>query len=633
MSYEFEVLKQRFDEGELNISEYLPFPIKESWLRCKNNALDMKGGLQYERLRKNRFAELKYDSRLLIESSKNHLQRLHDSVADAGWSILLTDANCNTLHVMRSNKIVNDDLFSAFDSGVVLNERNVGTTAMSCSIHSKRFTRVYGNEHYNTVLTGLNCAALPILSPKGIAIGSINVTNENPLNDPTVFFMLKACAKNIQKQLIYSMPETLVIEMTLSSGQFGELTNLIIGVGPDTSIVGCNEAAQRFLFNNCPVNDQKFQSIFDTPFSDVLNLGVRQQKIFKLRATSGVFLTAKVVQPFTQNQLSNSVSTQSIPDHIEHQVDPVYFGDPNISKSIDRGRKVIGRLPVILLGESGVGKEVSAQHLHLESQCSGKFISINCASIPESLIESELFGYQGGAFTGADKKGYKGRIAEAHNGTLFLDEIGDMPLVMQSRLLRVLETRKVNPLGSNIEKEVSFQLICATNIDLAKLVESGGFRKDLYYRIKGYSINLLPLRSRVDKIGIADVILRKDCLNKSMLDEDVKRLIENYDWPGNIRELRNALLYADTINEGDDTITLEELPEEYHTLVAPLPESPQACENKKSLGKVDIEMQKLISTALAQYKGNVSEAAKWLGMSRATLYRKLPANYAKSVSS
>ncbi|WP_202942742.1 sigma 54-interacting transcriptional regulator [Alteromonas macleodii] len=133
--------------------------------------------------------------------------------------------------------------------------------------------------------------------------------------------------------------------------------------------------------------------------------------------------------------------------------------------SVQRGAKVLNRLPVMLHGESGVGKEVTAKHLHNASQCTGKFVSINCASIPESLIESELFGYQAGAFTGADKKGFKGRIAEADKGTLFLDEIGDMPLALQSRLLRVLETREVSPLGSATERKIDFQLICATNVN------------------------------------------------------------------------------------------------------------------------------------------------------------------------
>ncbi|MBU2879281.1 MULTISPECIES: sigma-54-dependent Fis family transcriptional regulator [Aliiglaciecola] len=633
MNSELAVLKQRFYEGELNIGEYLPCSIRESWLRCKNNALDMKGELEYEHYRKHRFDELKYNSKLLIESSQSHLQHLHESVSDAGWSILLTDANCNTLQVMRSKRIINDNLFSAFKSGVALNEHSVGTTAMSCSIQSKQFTRVFGGEHYKESLAGLNCAALPILNPKGVAIGSINLTNENPLNDSQVFYMLKTCAKNIQRQLLCSMPETLVIELTVLSGQFGELTNLIIAVAPDSTIVGCNEAAQRFLFSNRLLNGQTFHSIFDTPFSDVLDIGVSQKKSFNLRAISGVLLTARVIQPLSTPKTSRKAYIHPPSTQTKSQHSKTYFGDQSISKSIERGTKVIERLPVILLGESGVGKEVTAQHLHDASQCSGKFVSINCASIPETLIESELFGYQGGAFTGADKKGYKGRIAEAHNGTLFLDEIGDMPVAMQSRLLRVLETRKVNPLGSNIEKEVSFQLICATNVDLAKLVESGGFRKDLYYRIKGYAINLLPLRMREDKVGIAEVILQKTCQNKTSLSDEVKQLLECYDWPGNIRELRNALLYADTIDEGDDSIILQELPDEYHALVTPKTDPLTIGENNKSLGKVDIEMQKLISTALHECNGNISEAAKWLGVSRATLYRKLPANYLKSVSS
>ena len=635
MSFELTGLKQRFDEGEINISDFLPSSIKDSWLRCKNNSLDMKGELQYERPRKAHLEELQYDSRTLLSSSKDHLQRLHESVSNAGWSILLTNPNCHTLQVMRSNKIVNERLFSAFECGVLLNEHSVGTTAMSCSIYSKKFTRVFGSEHYKDLLNGLNCAAMPVLNHKGIAIGSINVSNENPFNDPSVFFMLKTCAKDIQKQLICSMPNSIVVELTLSSGQFGALSNLIISVDLDGRIIGCNETARRFLFNDLAINGQKFHAVFNSSFSDVLHFGISKQQVFLLKTKAGVVFTAKVIQEHTQHRkLFNTTNPLPIKEKVK-QVQPntVYFGDRNISKNIALGKKVIHRLPIILLGESGAGKEVSAQHLHDSSQCSGKFISINCAAIPETLIESELFGYQGGAFTGADKKGYKGRIAEAHNGTLFLDEIGDMPLMMQSRMLRILETRKINPLGSSIEKNINFQLICATNIDLEKLVESGGFRKDLYYRIKGYAINLLPLRLREDKIGIADIILQKNCVNKSKLSDEVKHLIENYNWPGNIRELRNVFLYADTINHGDETITLQELPEEYHQIVNELPHQTLDTQDNKIVGKVDVEMQKLIIKALAECKGNVSEAAKWLGISRATLYRKLPTNFVKSVSS
>ena len=292
---------------------------------------------------------------------------------------------------------------------------------------------------------------------------------------------------------------------------------------------------------------------------------------------------------------------------------------------MELGARVLNRLPVMLYGESGVGKEVTARHLHDASQCQGKFISINCASIPENLIESELFGYQAGAFTGADKKGFKGRIAEADKGTLFLDEIGDMPLALQSRLLRVLETREVSPLGSSKEHKVDFQLICATNVNLEQAIEEGRFRQDLYFRLKGFAIPIKPLRERDDKLAIAQTILAADCQYKQQLSTEVSRFIECYNWPGNIRELRNVLLYADAIGDDSQTVQMDELPEEYQTCQSCVASTATANTSAPAdSGRLlDQASQDLINRVVEDCSGNMSLAAKKLGISRATLYRKL----------
>ena len=200
-----------------------------------------------------------------------------------------------------------------------------------------------------------------------------------------------------------------------------------------------------------------------------------------------------------------------------------------------------------------------------------------------------------------------------------------MPLALQSRLLRVLETREVSPLGSSKEHKVDFQLICATNVNLEQAIEEGRFRQDLYFRLKGFAIPIKPLRERDDKLAIAQTILAADCQYKQQLSTEVSRFIECYNWPGNIRELRNVLLYADAIGDDSQTVQMDELPEEYQTC--------QSCVASTSTSNtsapadsgrlLDQASQDLINRVVEDCSGNMSLAAKKLGISRATLYRKL----------
>jgi len=277
-------------------------------------------------------------------------------------------------------------------------------------------------------------------------------------------------------------------------------------------------------------------------------------------------------------------------------------------------------ITVLIEGESGTGKELLAQAIHNNSlRRKNAFKPLNCAGLTESLLESELFGHAKGAFTGATEA-RKGLFEVADKGTLFLDEIGDMPLAMQAKLLRVLEDGIVVPVGSNKSTVVDVRVISATNHDLTKLVEENKFRQDLYFRIKGVSVTVPPLRSRPEDIPeLADFFLSQSALElgrgKKTISEKALDILKNYSWPGNIRQLRN---YIRTMVVMSDSVTLD---------VADIP--PEIYQVRQLSGQVkggvslnDLERQAIIDT-LAKVQNNREKAAKLLGIGERTLYRKI----------
>lgn len=291
------------------------------------------------------------------------------------------------------------------------------------------------------------------------------------------------------------------------------------------------------------------------------------------------------------------------------------------SPAMTRIKELIGSLsgadaPVLIRGESGTGKELVAKAIHTTSKrAKGPFIAINCAAIPGTLLESELFGYERGAFTGANKRKL-GHFQLADTGTLFLDEIGDMPPELQSKLLRVLETHQIRPLGSEKEVSVDIRLITATNRPLETGIRDGGFREDLYYRINVFPIELPPLRDRREDVGpIAKYLLAHMGRSPEDLTVEALRVLQTYHWPGNIRELKNVLERA-IIVRASGTIG----PADIIIGVAPAPSTPGAV--RETLNLEDME-KRLIQKALQAASGNKSEAARLLGITRRALYGRL----------
>nr|WP_269808616.1 sigma 54-interacting transcriptional regulator [Enterovibrio nigricans] len=269
-------------------------------------------------------------------------------------------------------------------------------------------------------------------------------------------------------------------------------------------------------------------------------------------------------------------------------------------------------LPLLLNGETGTGKEYLARAIHQSStRKKGPFVAINCAAIPETLIESELFGYADGAFTGARSKGKKGLIEQACNGTLFLDEIGDMPLPLQARLLRVLAERELLPVGATKSVSVSFRVLAATHKSLPDLVRGGTFREDLYYRINGATLDIPPLRARCDILWLAEAIIAKNTRQPVFLSNAARDILVQYAWPGNIRELENILQFALAFcPEGE--IYPHHLPEHLrYTLTS------------AAGGRQESDSANALIAELEQCDWNISQVARVLGVDRSTIHRRI----------
>lgn len=284
--------------------------------------------------------------------------------------------------------------------------------------------------------------------------------------------------------------------------------------------------------------------------------------------------------------------------------------DPGLVKSVKRLRSIGDHnLPVLLHGETGVGKDVFARAIHTASnRARNNYVALNCAAMPESLIDAELFGYEAGAFTGARRDGSKGLIVQADGGTLFLDEIGDMPIALQTRLLRVLENREVWPLGALKPVPVDIRLISATHRDLGRMAEEGAFRADLYFRLRGMEVRLPALRQRADRDDIIRQIAREEAPN-CRLSPEAWALLSAYPYPGNMRQLRHVLRLAGcTAEDGVITDADLDLP----------PFGGRTAETD-----LEAAERATIIEALRKHGGRVTEAARALKLSRATLYRKI----------
>ena len=576
----------------------------------------------------------------LLTHSRPIMEYLFDQVRHSHSVVVLADRAGMLMHTLGSPGFIDKAERVALTCGASWHESHRGTNAIGTALAEGNAVEVHGGEHFLERNSFLTCAASPILSATGELLGILDISGDHRNGHAHTLGLVSTAARMIENRLLVATcTRNIRLHLHREPEGIGSVAEGILAVSADGWIVGANRVALTQLgLHMGDVGATPLAQVLDVRLDDLLShLHRRPQQPQALRLRGGALLYAQVqldaaAWPAVHKPTANT-SSAAAPDDALARLDT---GDARWRAAADKARRVVGKpIPVLIQGESGVGKEVFARALHASGpRRAAPFVAINCAAIPENLIESELFGHVAGAFTGARKEGHLGHLREAHGGTLFLDEIGDMPLALQTRLLRVLQERSVTPVGASKAVPVDFALVCATHNQLMQAAEQGRFRQDLYYRINGLTVQLPALRERSDFVALLRRLL-SDLATEQGLPVDVEvapdllARLAAYSWPGNLRQLASVLRTACAmLVEGEDTLRWEHMPDDLVQAleVAPLafghpPDTPTA--------PAALSLQQLstaaIDQALQAARGNMSQAARQLGISRQTLYRKLAA--------
>jgi transcriptional regulator of acetoin/glycerol metabolism len=411
----------------------------------------------------------------------------------------------------------------------------------------------------------------------------------------------------------------------------GTLAEGIVTLSDDGWIVGANRNGLAFLgLASATLGTVPLTHALDVRLSDLFSRHLRdpdQPTLIRRPDGTALYMLLHAAQR-TLQVAAPAVARPRLDDALAR----LDIGDERWRTAIDKVRRVLDKpIPLLIQGESGVGKELFARAVHDSGRRRDKpFVAINCAALPENLIEAELFGYAPGAFTGARREGSLGRLRQADGGTLFLDEIGDMPQGLQARMLRVLQERQVTPLGGGATVAVDFGLICASHRKLREEAQAGRFRNDLYYRINGFMVLLPPLRERGDFEVLTQRLLADCNPGRSVLvAPDLLARLKQYSWPGNLRQYANLLRTASAMLEPqEDRIDWQHLPDDLlEDLAVPTAKIllQSVCPSVVSDSSQNLQQlsRLAIRQALESSSGNMSQAARRLGISRQTLYRKL----------
>ncbi len=584
--------------------------ILDSWRRSMEQHHLDPGSLQGPRiLSQNVLKECRERSELFLRIASEEVARLHGRVRGADYCVMLTDAQGRTIDYRVETAIRNDCRKAGLYLGTCWSEGEEGTCGVAAVLTARAPVTVHKSDHFRAAFIDLTCSAAPVFDPQGELLGVLDVSAvrspDERRSQHLIRQMVVQSAREIEQAFFMSSAQGYwVLRAHNSQGYVDSQPDYLFAWDDDGCLQALNPAARQFLLQRYGRLPEHIGQVFD------------QQLLHRARDESLCLLRNHGGQNELHARLSAPRRPLARPWPIDNAVPQL---DPRIAESLRLAVRVKDRnLPILIQGETGSGKEVFARQLHQASRrrdC--PFVAVNCAAIPESLIESELFGYVAGAFTGASSKGMQGLLQQADGGTLFLDEIGDMPLALQTRLLRVLAEGEVAPLGASRRKVVDIQVICATHRDLEAQVASGDFREDLYFRLGGARFQLPPLRERSDRLALITRILDEEstlCGVQLKLATTALEYLLGYRWPGNVRQLRHVLRYACAVCE-TDLIQLSHLPELL-----------QGSDSRPLDAFVEPndspERQELLD-ALVRHRWKPIAAAKALGISRATLYRRV----------
>jgi sigma-54 dependent transcriptional regulator, acetoin dehydrogenase operon transcriptional activator AcoR len=574
----------------------------------------------------------------LLPVARAEMESLYEQIAGSGFAVILADTQGAVLSTITDPTLTREFRHAGLSLGALWDERHEGTNGIGTCLAEAGPVTVHREEHFRGYNLSLSCSAAPILDPHGGVLGVLDASTANS-SDSRLIQRHTMALVNMSAHLISrwnflsEYGESWILRFHSRPEFVGLLHEALMAIDENGNILAVNESAlvqlgcsnrrslvgesvgRFFQFNFAALEQRaRFEPTAIWPVRDLAH----GRRFFAIARAP---LRASARSPELTAASQSAGAESALREHVGE--------DLQMRKNLACARQLFAKqVPILLHGATGTGKEAFAKSLHRSGLWSDKpFVTVNCAAIPESLIESELFGYTRGAFTGAAKEGRVGKILQSNGGTLFLDEIGDMPLMLQTRLLRVLEEREVVPLGSDQAVPVNLHVISATHRDLHQMIRDGQFREDLYYRLNGVTLHLPLLRDRGDRAELIRTLLREEnCGQDSIrIDEEAFRKLMEYSWPGNIRQLRNALRTASALCR-DGIIRASNLPQEILDTegrpAATVAAGVAAAEGCPSAALREAECAALLRE-LERMRWNISRTAQTLGISRNTLYRKI----------
>jgi sigma-54 dependent transcriptional regulator, acetoin dehydrogenase operon transcriptional activator AcoR len=620
----------------------LSVEVASSWQRCHNLSVDPLC-LQSVGIDQAQLQERLYQRQCLIKIARPVMERLYNFVKNTGFQVVLSDETGFLLEVIGDPDITTATRQVEMCPGGTWSEASKGTNAIGTAIFERKPVQVYAAEHYCQPNHFLVCSASPIFDVDGQMVGVLDLSGDYHHSNVHTLGMVVAAVGAIETQLrLQRATEKLYNAYRYSNILLQNMSDGMVSIDNRGVVTEINaKAAGIFGIDPKSVRGRHLSELtkLQLPLLQLLTDGVQYEEkeivcspldkkirssASLLRDEAGAVIGA--VATFREVSKSKASPRQYCLAASRLSIDDIVGDSANITDLKDRARMAATSLSTVLLeGESGTGKELVAQAIHYSGQRSaGPFIAVNCAALPESLIESELLGYEDGSFTGAKKGGHAGKFEMANHGTLFLDEIGDMPLCAQMKMLRVIQERKVTRIGATVDREIDIRIIAATLKDLKQEVKEGRFRQDLYYRLNVLNLRIPPLRERLEDIpalarNLAFRIAARMKVDSKDFEEGLLDRLKFYPWPGNVRELENMIERAINL-AGDDPILRAEYFELANQEAGMQSDAPFELAPVRPLDEMEQEM---IRRAIAFHKGNINKAAISLGISRNTLYRKM----------
>ncbi|MCO4785206.1 sigma-54-dependent Fis family transcriptional regulator [Marinomonas atlantica] len=612
--------------------------IEASWYRCEQFGLEHATEPNFSTLPSGELNDLRDQHRSLLETTENEIIPYYENIlSNSACMIVLADRQGHVLNTWGQKRFGRGQ-YHGLVEGNQWTEQGVGTNAIGTALISGRAIQVGRDEHFLRANRYMVGSASPIFDTGNELLGVLDISSDAYLPQDHTLGMVKLMSLSVENRLIFTafQQDHFILSFNTNLTSLDSHWSGLLVLDDRGTIISANRRAEVVLardlslLNISQIFDCDMREIKNQPLHMPMKLRALGRYQFYVKAlppvthvmkvpdyrTSGHYQAPPASLPSQEAPLPSQIPDNVIPlDELEH-------GDERVRRTVKQAHKIMEKdIPILIHGETGAGKEIFVRSLHYHSsRYKEMLVAVNCAAIPAELVESELFGYEKGAFTGAQNKGSIGLIRRAHKGTLFLDEIGEMPIAVQSRLLRVLQERVVTPLGSTEAYPVDVKLISATNRHLKEEVAEGRFRQDLYYRISGLNIELPALKLRQDKrelIAYVHERLRAEepgpALNEAMLD-----LLEEHPWPGNMRQLVHVLKVGMAMADEDE---LEEwhLPDDFFDDMNSSTDQADAGVSHSDTSKEPIE--ETIARLLEEYQGNVSRTAKAAGVSRNTVYK------------